>query len=425
MVMSNKKTKSAASHSAALSNLLSDSYDLVRTYLVISEAQCVIIALWVVHTYYIDAFDRTPYLHISSAEKRSGKTLLLEILAQLVYNPWFTSNASTAAIARKIAGARPTVLIDESDTFLLGTGERADLLRGILNAGFAKNGTYSRVCSGGEVVDLSVFSAKVIAGLESLPDTVADRSIPIKMKRATVEEQRRRYDRHEVEHVASGLRVQLLTHTEGSAPAFLRPALIEQLNDRQNDIVEPLMAIANLAGGTWPEKARAALLELFATDAEEYLNTGTQLLADIRDIFDEAGVEVIQTKELIRQLRQREESPWSDYHHGKALTAYALAHILKPYKIQTRVWWEVGRTVRGYQRRDFDDAWSRYLQQPASAGSGLPGNANRRGKTRPADAGGPKSLVGKARKHASKTKTESKARRISKSRPASSDCELG
>ena len=422
--MTNKKTKAAASPSGALSNLLSAIYDLIRTYLVISDAQCIVIAIWALHTYYVDAFDRTPYLHISSAEKRSGKTLLLEILALLVYNPWFTSNASTAAIARKIASARPTVLIDEADTFLLGTGERADLLRGILNAGFAKNGTYSRVCSGGEVVDLSVFSAKVIAGLECLPDTVADRSIPIKMKRATVEEQRRRYDRHEVEHVASGLRAQLLAHTEGSPPGFLRPALIEQLNDRQNDIVEPLMAIANLAGGTWPEKARAALLELFTTDAEEYQNTGTQLLADIRDIFDEAGCEGIQTKELIRQLRGREESPWSDYHHGKALTANALAQVLKPYKIQTRVWWEVGRTVRGYQRRDFEDAWRRYLPQRTSVSSGLPSSANR-GKVRMAGTSDSEIRVEKGKKHENRTTSETKTRRVSKRRQARSDCELG
>lgn len=376
--MSKKKTKSDVPQSATLSDLLSAICDLVCTYLVISEAQAVVIALWVVHTYYIDAFDRTPYLHISSAEKRSGKTLLLEILAVLVYNPWFTSNASTAAIARKIASVRPTVLIDEADTFLLGNGERAELLRGILNAGFAKNGIYSRVSSGGEVVDLSVFCAKVIAGLESLPDTVADRSIPIKMKRATVEERRRRYDRHEVEHVAIGLRREILATTQGPPPAFVRPPLIDQLNDRQNDIIEPLMAIANLAGGTWPEKARAGLLELFTADAEEYQNPSTQLVADIRDIFDETVSDGLQTKELIRELRAREESPWSDYHHGKALTANTLARILKPYKIQTRVWWEVGRTVRGYQRRDFEDAWKRYLPQRTAAPADLSGTGKKR-----------------------------------------------
>lgn len=413
-VMSNKKTKSAAPHSAALAELLSAIYDVIRTYLVISEAQAVVIALWVVHTYYIDAFERTPYLHISSAEKRSGKTLLLEILALLVYKPRFTSNASTAAIAR-IANARPTLLIDEADTFLVGTGERAELLRGILNAGFAKNGTYTRVSNGGEVVELSVYCPKVIAGLESLPDTVADRSIPIKMKRATVEERRRRYDRHEVEHVAIGICAQLLAHTEGPSPAFARSPLIEQLNDRQNDIVEPLMAIANLAGGTWPEKARATLLELFTTDAEEYQNTGTQLLSDIRDIFNETLLEGLQTKELINQLRVREESPWSDYQHGKALTANALARILKPYKIQTRVWWEVGRTVRGYQRRDFEDAWRRYLPQRTGATSGLP-SSSARGKVRTVGTDDSEILTGKVRKHASETTTETKARRTSTGR---------
>jgi hypothetical protein len=330
----------------------------------------------------------------------------LEILALLVHNPWFTSNASTAAIARKIASAMPTVLMDEADTFLPGTGERTELLRGVLNAGFAKNGTYSRVGSAGEVVDLSVFCAKVIAGLECLPDTVADRSIPIKMKRATAEERRRRYDRREVEHVASGLRAQLLAHTEGSPPAFVRPALIEQLNDRQNDIVEPLMAIANLADGTWPEKARAALLELFTTDAEEYLNTGTQLLADIRDIFNEAGVERITTKESIHQLCQREESPWSDYHRGKALTAHAFARTLKSYGIRTCVWWQIGRTVRGYQRRDFEDAWRRYLPQSASATATAPPEIGNKASTR-------SKLKRRRRNNARQSKKQTEARRVS------------
>jgi hypothetical protein len=218
--MSSSRTKSTAPNSARLSGLLSAIANLIRTYLVISEAQSIVIALWVVHTYHIDAFERTPYLHISSAEKRSGKTLLLEILSLLVYNPWFTSNASTAAVARKIASAKPTALIDEADTFLLGTSERTELLRGILNAGFAKNGTCSRVSGAGDVVDLNVFCPKAIAGLEWLPDTIADRSIPIKMKRATVEERRCRYDRRTAEDVANGLRKQLQASAEGPCPGF-------------------------------------------------------------------------------------------------------------------------------------------------------------------------------------------------------------
>jgi hypothetical protein len=368
--MSNNKKKSAAPNSAVLSDLLSAIADLVRTYLVVSEAQCIVIALWVVHTYCIEAFDRTPYLHISSAEKRSGKTLLLEILALLAYKPWFTSNASTAAVARKIAFATPTALIDEADTFLLGASERAELLRGILNAGYAKNGTYSRVSSAGDVVDIQVFCPKAIAGLQSLPDTIADRSIPIKLKRATAEERRCRFDRREAERVANDLRKQVEAYSEKFIRAFTRPQRIDQLNDRQNDIVEPLMAIANFAAGEWPEKARAALLKLFAPEAEEYQNVGTQLLGDIRDIFNEAGVEKMETKELIRRLCDREESPWSDYSHGRALTAHILGRTLKPYEVQSSVWWDHGRSVRGYQRCDFEDAWTRYLPQRREAAEG-------------------------------------------------------
>ncbi|HXY11265.1 MAG TPA: hypothetical protein VEI52_25755 [Terriglobales bacterium] len=175
--MSNKKThgstESAAPDSAVLSGLLSAIADLLHTYLVITEAQCVVMALWVVHTHCIEAFDRTPYLHISSAEKRSGKTLLLEVLALLVHKPWLTSNASTAALVRKIGTSKPTVLIDEADTFVQGTSERAELLRGILNAGYARGGTYSRVSTSGNVVDIKVFGPKAFAGLQSQPDTVA------------------------------------------------------------------------------------------------------------------------------------------------------------------------------------------------------------------------------------------------------------
>jgi hypothetical protein len=65
------------------------------------------------------------------------------------------------------------------------------------------------------------------------------------------------------------------------------------------------LAIADLAGAPWPERLRAALVELFAPEAEEYRNSGTQLLADIRDIFEEQGVERIEPKKLIEELCNR------------------------------------------------------------------------------------------------------------------------
>jgi hypothetical protein len=64
------------------------------------------------------------------------------------------------------------------------------------------------------------------------------------------------------------------------------------------------------------------------------------------------------------------KSPWSDYRHGKPLTANNLARLLKPYDIRSCVWWDHGRAVRGYQRSDFEDACARYLPQRRETAEG-------------------------------------------------------
>lgn len=110
----------------------------IRRFVALSHVQAVMVALWVVHTHAIDAADCTPYLHIRSAEKRSGKTRLLEVLAPLVARPWFTGRVSAAVLVRKTANEQPSLLLDESDATFKGDKEYAEALRGILNAGFRR-----------------------------------------------------------------------------------------------------------------------------------------------------------------------------------------------------------------------------------------------------------------------------------------------
>jgi hypothetical protein len=110
----------------------------IRRFVALSHVQAVMVALWVVHTHAIDAADCTPYLHIRSAEKRSGKTRLLEVLAPLVARPWFTGRVSAAVLVRKTANEQPSLLLDESDAAFKGDKEYAEALRGILNAGFRR-----------------------------------------------------------------------------------------------------------------------------------------------------------------------------------------------------------------------------------------------------------------------------------------------
>ena len=349
---------------ALLLEVLFEVAGFFQSYLAISDSQRDVLSLWVMHTHTIEACDRTPYLNIFSPEKRSGKTLLLDLLVLLVRKPWFTSNATSAALARKIAEVKPTALIDEADTFLAGEGERVDMLRGILNAGFARGGTFSRCVGQGaglHVEDLDVFCPKAIAGLRELPDTVADRSIPIRMKRAIPGEVRSRFFRREVEPVAAALRNRIEMCGVGLLPVLksARPQRIAQLNDRQGDIVEPLLAIADLAGNEWPERVCSALLQVFVPETDE--SNGARLLADLREVFREAGVEKLKTIRLIDQLCLLSDAPWSGYSRGRPLTGHALGRLLARYGIRPKKWREGEQTVRGYCAADFEDAWKRYL----------------------------------------------------------------
>src|SRR5438270_5865687 len=72
---------------------------LIERYVVLPEQYALdLLALYVLHTWAFGASDATPYLVIVSAEKQSGKTRLLEVLAALVRRPWHTASASAAAL---------------------------------------------------------------------------------------------------------------------------------------------------------------------------------------------------------------------------------------------------------------------------------------------------------------------------------------
>jgi Protein of unknown function (DUF3631) len=130
--------------------------------------------------------------------------------------------------------------------------------------------------------------------------------------------------------------------------------------DRAADVWEPLIAIADCAGGTWPELAREAALRINAERNERDPSLGVQLLADCRRVFDERQAERITSELLVESLAALEESPWGDL-RGKALDARGLARRLRRYGVRpdTHRFGDVAK--RGYLREDFHDAWQRYL----------------------------------------------------------------
>ena len=342
----------------------------IRRFVSLSESQARVVSLWIAHTYTFQRVDATPYLAITSAEKQCGKSRLLEVLQVLVANPWMTGRVTAAILIRKIDAEQPTLLLDESDAAFAGEKEYAETLRGILNSGHRSSGKAS--CCVGKGADISykdfrTFCPKAIAGIGNLPDTVADRSVPIRLKRAAPGEVVERFRLRDVRAQATALKEEIeawcLTIAEGLPEA--RPELPDALTDRQQDGAEPLLAIADAAGGDWPKESRRAFVGLCSEAQGSDNSIGKRLLADIWQIFESKGVDRLPSAEFATALAEIETSPWGEWSHGKPLSAAKLASLLKPFEVYPdciRFGGVGSKTLRGYLAAQFQDAFRRYLR---------------------------------------------------------------
>lgn len=157
----------------------------LKKYLYLPDGTSEVVTLWILHTYCVNMFDFSPRLCITSPEKRCGKTTLLRMVEHLSHRSLNVSNVTTAALFRVIDTWHPTMLIDEADTFLKTNEE----LRGIINAGFQKDGKVSRIETVGKMQNVKLFkcfSPVGIAAIGSLPGTILDRGIIISMRRKNI-----------------------------------------------------------------------------------------------------------------------------------------------------------------------------------------------------------------------------------------------
>jgi hypothetical protein len=284
-----------------------------------------------------------------------------------------------AVLFRKIARDAPTLLLDEVDTIFKGPStDRTEGLRAVLNSGYRRGATVDR-CTGRDKEKLAafrVFSAKVLAGIGTLPDTVNDRCIPIVLARRKRDEPVRRFRLREVQREAAPIREALCEWTAGAVPMLrtARPDMPEGLLDRAEEVWEPLIAVADMAGAEWPALARSAALELNGGEsATESL--GVRLLAGIREVFDAEAVEKLLTAGLLRALVKREVDQAREDETPRK-PAMDLARHLKPFEVQPKKLRVGERTANGYERADFEDAFARYLPSACSLSLGPEGRNN-------------------------------------------------
>jgi hypothetical protein len=345
-----------------------------------SVEQCWAVATWIVHTWAFESFSTTGRLAILSPEPRCGKTRLLEIVESLGARPELLADVTSAYLFRVIEEFGPTLLIDETDALFAprANGDpKAEDVRAIINAGYRRGATVGRcVPPDNHPARFRVFAPVALAGIGKLPATVLDRSIIVRLRRRGAGESVDPFEVTDPPAEVESLRRRMGAWSQRNAETLVsRPALPDDVTDRLAEVWRPSFAIAQAAGGHWPERVEHACAVLRGAAAKiDRESEAVALLGDIRTVHNampSPGLGV-HTVELLRLLLTPDDSRWRAVNRGLPLDAIGLARRLADFDVTPRDIKLGGVTRKGYRWADFADAWSRYLD-PEEAKDDLAG----------------------------------------------------
>lgn len=340
---------------------------LVRFVRFPDDVHPVAVAAWIAHTHGLDAFDFTPRLHIRSAVKRSGKSRLLEVLERLAARALYAINASPAALFRIAEESQPTMLFDEVDHLLGNVAvdpDRSDLV-GLINSGFRRGGSVVRVAGQNNdmrVVRFSTYCPVALAGIGTIVDTIADRAVTILLERRQRGEDVEHFRFVDVDPEAAELRRRLQAWTSRNMEklSLARPEMPDGIVDRAADTWSSLLAIADVAGGVWPELVRRAAVVLdnvHQVDDDESL--AIRLLRDIYETWPPSQPYRF-SSEVTATLLEVDEAPWPAMSGGRGLNANKLAGLLRDFGVRSKPVRIGAEVKKGYERDHFLAVWSRY-----------------------------------------------------------------
>jgi hypothetical protein len=351
----------------------------LAAYVVLPKPECLVVSVWTIATYLMDKWDRFGHLAVLSAEKRCGKTLLLELLGYLVFEPYPTVNINPGPLCRIIKASRPTLLFDEAQALGRKGSESSILVNELFCASINKRTAFITRSIGKEhtPTKLPSYCAKVIAKIGALDGVLADRCFPIWMERKTKEDKVKPYCSKDMDGEALPIleRIELWVerHDKEIEEAYDALVPFDIANDRMADLLRPLQAILLVDGN----KDLLALLKQYAEGLEErdrqqeQQDDGTCLLTACREIYREKERDnqledgFLPTNDLILALKAREEEPWETIRHGEPINGHMLSRMLKRYQIKSSRRPE-DRNIRGYWRGDFEKVWLLYLSPDTS-----------------------------------------------------------
>lgn len=351
--------------------LLDDVTATFKKYIVLPDGAAEALALWTAFTYLHDSFWISPLLCLTSPQKRCGKTNTMTVLGQLVPRSLPATNLTPATVFRTVEQFSPTLLVDEADTFLRGYGNQrgvSEELRGVLNSGHTRAQAWVPRCvePANEVRLFKTWAPKAIALIGTLPPTLADRSIVVKLQRKRPDEMVERLRLDRLPQETEELRRKLVRWAQDAGRFIqdLEPPDLPFLNDRAADNWRPLLQVAIAASysfeeTSWCDRAIEAACLLSIKDDDEEL--GTQLLADLRVLFENQETDRISSAQIVEALAEMEDRPWSEYgKNRKPLTKRQLAILLKQYDITPKTLRIGGVLHKGYLYSDLEPAFIRY-----------------------------------------------------------------
>jgi putative DNA primase/helicase len=333
----------------------------LQRHVVFTSAQATTVALWILFAWAHDAAaTHSPLLLVTSVEANSGKTTLLLLISYLTPRALVCVEISEATLFRGVELWQPTIIVDEADVILINN----EPLRAVVNSGWTRGSCVPRCIGDANVPHaFPTFCPKAI-GMKGrkLPDTTLSRSIIIELKR--------RHADDKVEHFRAlddaglaDLRRQALRWANDNAEGLknVEPEMPPGFQNRLGDNWRLLLAIADLAGGDWPDKAREAAKAL--SNVVDVSSARIRLLAAFRLIFSEAGgsADFLASDKIVAKLTAEADAEWTEWKSGKPITQTQLARLLEPFGIAPHRHQIEGERQRGYFRSHFEEAWKLYL----------------------------------------------------------------
>lgn len=342
--------------------LLHDVETFITQFVILPPHTALAIALWAIATFCFDKFDALAYLCVSSPTPRCGKTRLLEVLSLIVSNPTRTGNVSEAALFRFIEAESPTLLLDEAEP-LKGKSERAEYLRGLLNAGNRRDAYVTRCVGQNHTVQrFSVYCPKVVAGIGSMPHTIRDRSILVEMQRRKDSERVERFLFRRARPEGENLRGRISAFVSENCKAIesaYESIELGFIEDRDAEAWESLFAVLSVANNSRSRELKTCALALTGHkaegDAEESLSV--RVLSDLRDVWPEGESSAFSAR-LLESLKAIEDSPWAA---DVELNQRKLARFLRPFGVESRQVRVDTKTAKGYLLAEVEPAFVRYL----------------------------------------------------------------